>query len=79
MTDHNCSEISREEMVKSFNKGLTLIQEEWSSPREIQDVDDLIAKGKAVVEDNWRYYDNYDCRRRRVRGIKPILGGTFHN
>lgn len=54
-----------EEMRRGLAAGRTLIQEEWSTPEEIQAVDQLIAEGFAEASP-WEYKDNFQCERRRV-------------
>jgi len=60
--------MSRAQIEAGFAQGRTLTQEEWSSRQEIQDVDDLIAAGKAEVIRPWGYHDNFQCSFRKVRG-----------
>jgi hypothetical protein len=61
--------MTKDEMVQGFNEGRTLIQEEWSDPGEIKDIDDLIASGYCTATP-WEYKDGFQCERRRVTGIK---------
>jgi len=63
------SVISKAEMAKGFAKGRGLVQEEWAHPDEIVWLNELIAEGKAVVTDDWKYKDNFQCKRRRVLGV----------
>lgn len=61
--------MTKDEMRAGFSKGRTLVQEEWSSPEEIKAVDELIAEGVAEVVAPWEYLDNFQCERRKVRGV----------
>lgn len=57
--------MSREEMINGLKAGRTAIQEEWSNPKEIKMVDDLVSEGIAHATD-WKYRDNFQCEMRRV-------------
>jgi hypothetical protein len=62
--------MSREELERGFATGRTVTQEEWANPAEIALVDELIAAAKAEVVAPWEYRDNFQCQRRRVRGVR---------
>lgn len=62
--------MSREEIERGFARGRTLTQEEWCHPGEVEDIDVLVAEGKAEVIRPWGYHDNFQCSFRKVRGIQ---------
>lgn len=61
--------MTRDEMTQGFARGRTLIQEEWSHPDEIKWADELVAEGRASTT-TWEYNDNFQCKRRKIKGIK---------
>lgn len=60
-----------EMMREGIAAGRTLIQEEWSHPDDIENVDKLIAEGFAKEEDGWRWHHGYQCERRRIVRATP--------
>jgi len=62
--------MTKDQMREGFALGRILTQEEWAEPAEIKAVDELIAEGAAEVIAPWEYMDNFQCERRKVRGIK---------
>lgn len=63
-------QITKEQMRDGFRHGRTLTQEEWAHPSEKQWLDELIAEGVAEVVAPWEYKDNFQCERRKVRGLR---------
>lgn len=61
--------MTKDEMREGFKRGRELTQEEWAHPSEIKWVDELIAEGAAEVVAPWQYKDNFQCERRKVRGV----------
>lgn len=68
--------ITKDEMAAGFAEGHLLCQEEWSTLREIADLDALIQEGKAVVVAPWEYQDGFQCMRRLVRGVSVSREST---
>lgn len=64
--------MTKAQMREGFLQGRTLIQEEWSNPEEIHWLDELIIEGVCSVTAPWEYKDNFQCKRRRVTGIKSL-------
>jgi hypothetical protein len=62
--------MNKAEMERGLSQGRILIQEEWAHPQELVWLNELIAEGKAVLEQDWEYHENYQCQRRRVKGVK---------
>lgn len=62
--------MTKEEMRAGLATGRTLIQEEWADPEEIIAVDELVAEGAATATP-WEYKDTFQCKRRRVSGMRP--------
>ena len=61
--------MTKEQMLKGFEAGRELIQEEWSTAEEIKAADECIAENKAVLSENWTYKDGFQCERRIITGV----------
>lgn len=66
---HGALTMTREELVRGFAQGRSVIQEEWVHPQEKQWIEELIKEGLATATP-WQYKDNFQCEMRKVTGVR---------
>ncbi len=65
--------MNKDEIRAGLLEGRRLAQEEWSTPDEINAVDELVTENVAIATP-WKYLDSFQCSVRFIRAgsITPL-------